>query len=155
MTDKERLFTRCKVDVKTGCWIWQGSKDNQGYGRMQYKGKVRITHRISMAEHCDFDIDSKLDVCHHCDTPSCANPEHLFAGTASENILDSVRKERWSKNRRGEKHGRSTITEKEVLRMRKLYSKGERIADIARLFPHATYFAVQDACTRRSWKYLL
>ena len=33
----------------------------------------------------------KIYVCHACNNNKCSNPKHLYWGTASENVLDSIR----------------------------------------------------------------
>ena len=37
---------------------------------------------------------SSQHVLHRCDTPACCRPEHLFAGTYSDNLRDAYRKSR-------------------------------------------------------------
>lgn len=39
-------------------------------------------------------MPSGKQACHTCDFPPCVNPDHLFAGSQSENIIDSVLKGR-------------------------------------------------------------
>ncbi len=41
-----------------------------------------------------YDVDSPTAVCHKCDNSICFNPEHLFVGTARENIKDAREKGR-------------------------------------------------------------
>ncbi len=56
-----------------------------------------VAHRLSYrATHGD--AGDKF-VCHKCDTPSCVNPDHLFAGTNSDNLKDC-----YNKGRRGKIH---------------------------------------------------
>jgi len=71
-----------------GCWIWTGVNFTNGYGGIRIDKKLRRVHRVSAFVFMDFDLKSKLYVCHHCDVKNCINPEHLFIGTNSENIQD-------------------------------------------------------------------
>lgn len=82
----------CKTET---CWLWIGSKKKNGYGRFSPGGHgVNIlAHRASWEFHFG-PIPSGLFVCHHCDTPACVRPDHLFLGTHEENMADM-----WAKGR--------------------------------------------------------
>ena len=91
---KEFLFNRCYV-TKTGCWEWLGLITANGYGQVSFKNKRYRPHRVALHLWKKFKLNSKLFACHHCDNKLCCNPEHLFAGTHSDNMQDSLAKGRF------------------------------------------------------------
>lgn len=87
-----RLMARVKKD-ENGCWIWQGSKMNKGYGMIAHNRKMLTTHRVSYEIHKGKIPKGSL-VCHSCDVPSCVNPDHLWLGSYSDNRVDCLNKGR-------------------------------------------------------------
>ena len=126
-----------------GCWDWRGVRNEQGYGCIWYKKHWIKAHRASLALFEGFDIKSTLLVCHHCDNPSCVNPDHLFIGTHKENVRDCMAKGRFKghlnnpytrtgrprTHRRRQQNGSlnwaSKLTEADVVVIRRLYDVGE------------------------------
>ena len=100
---EQRLEKMSTIDRQTGCWMWTGTLDVNGYGLLAVvdasgKKTEKRAHRLSY-EAYKGPIPEGFYVLHHCDTPACINPEHLFAGTGGDNIHDAMRKGRmgWQK----------------------------------------------------------
>jgi len=73
---------------ETGCWLWTGSHDKDGYGRAYFQKKMKMAHRVCY----EFFIgpipkDKELD--HVCRVRCCVNPSHLEPVTHAENMRRS------------------------------------------------------------------
>lgn len=77
--------------ISTGCLIWRGAKNENGYGVVMSPYGSRLAHRVSFMLAYDEPVH---DVCHKCDTPACIEPTHLFDGTQADNIRDALAKGR-------------------------------------------------------------
>jgi hypothetical protein len=82
-----------KVVKSDQCWLWTAAKNEQGYGLLCLSGHMYKAHRLAYyLERGPF--PDSLFVCHHCDTPACVKPSHLFLGTQKDNLGDAKRKGR-------------------------------------------------------------
>lgn len=85
------------VEKKADCWVWVGASNKRGYGKFALdKNNIYMAaHRAAYVLFNNVEPNT-LMVCHSCDNPSCVNPDHLWLGTAKDNIQDSINKGRQS-----------------------------------------------------------
>lgn len=91
----ERLMA--KIRIEGDCWMWTGSTDKDGYGRLSAKiGGVALkkAHTVSYTLRTGELVPKGKLLMHSCDRPGCVNPDHLSVGTALENSRDMVAKGR-------------------------------------------------------------
>lgn len=69
------------------CQEWTGCKNNRGYGKQSYHGKLMLAHRVAWIKKYG-EIPVGLIICHKCDNPACVNTDHLFLGTHQDNMRD-------------------------------------------------------------------
>lgn len=128
MAERRKHQLGAKVDP-TKCELWLGAKNLAGYGMKRRDGKVRMVHRLVWEEH-NGKIPDKMIVCHKCDNPTCINPDHLFLGTQSDNIIDSVLKNR-AYRAIGMSHGMARLTDDMVRAIRARREEGAYMRTIA------------------------
>ncbi len=127
-------------EPNSGCWLWTAFvPEATGYGRVRTKstGACEGAHRASYRAYKG-PIPRGLLVCHKCDVRSCVNPDHLFLGTALDNMRDAARKGRmnWKPNEKrnlptGERHHAARLSA-EIVRI--IRSSKESGAEISRRF---------------------
>lgn len=76
------------------CWTWMGYFSGAGYGQIQHLRKGHLAHRLMFELIHTIKLAPEEFVCHKCDNPPCINPDHLFIGSASDNMRDCVSKGR-------------------------------------------------------------
>lgn len=129
------LFREHTAETDSGCTEWtrcrfMSSTGEPRYGCASFEGKNWLAHRLAYEVFIGPIPDGML-VCHRCDNPACVNPEHLFAGTGSDNTQDMLRKGR-ANPPAGTRCAQSKMTEEIVRQARKLYATGEwTIAELA------------------------
>lgn len=87
-------FIWSRVEKTNGCWLWLGARmGRDGYGHMRVKHSNRTIHRL-VWELTNGPIPEGKFILHKCDTRPCCRPDHLFIGTARDNVRDMVAKGR-------------------------------------------------------------
>jgi hypothetical protein len=89
---KARLEER-REHSENGCILYSMSLSKAGYGKMEYKRKTYLAHRVSYLIYKG-PIPKGMHVCHSCDNRQCVNPDHLWLGTQKQNIQDMLTKGR-------------------------------------------------------------
>lgn len=130
---EDRFWPRVDKRGPDECWLWLGSVNAKGYGRLGRRDSAdRYAHRISYRIHFG-SIPDGLIVMHRCDTPGCVNPNHLFLGTYSDNVQDMIAKGRQNLDRvRGDASKAAKLSEADVVRIRQRLANGASAIHLAR-----------------------
>ena len=103
------------------CWPWLGSKTPAGYARVVVENKKRQVIRLLK------NTPRHLNALHHCDRAWCVNPDHIYNGTAQQNVDDRVRRGR-SAIQGGETNGYAKLSNEAVIAIRQDRRKRRVIA---------------------------
>ena len=122
-----------KIDKrsKNECWTWLSASSGR-YGVFWFNGRNVFAHRFSYELYVGI-IPDGMHVCHKCDNAMCVNPNHLFLGTAKDNVRDCS-----DKGRRAPQHGSfnpmAKISDLAVIQIRMLHEVGTPQEEIAAYF---------------------
>ena|SRR5438132_2896018 len=159
---------RARTLITDTCHVWQGSVDNDGYGRLFIRkgtcGPLRgiRVHRLAWLL-ANGPIPDRLAVLHHCDNPPCVRIEHLYVGTNSDNMRDrSDRKrgpevflaQRPNPKLQGERRPTARLTEQAVRNIRHRYAAG----DVSQLALATEYgigqTTISNVLRRKKWSHI-
>jgi len=74
------------MEHTSGCMLWNGAVDENGYGRFSFQGRNRKAHQIAYWLHTGKFLRKGLELDHTCNHRNCVNPAHLEPVTHAENI---------------------------------------------------------------------
>ena len=150
------------------CWEWEGARLVGGYGQTKFKRRTFPAHRVSFSLINGFFPVAGIHVLHRCDNPRCVNPDHLFTGTAADNVRDKQRKGRCN-SPTGSRHGAKTkpgyakravnksyseVSESTVVDLRLYYATGgflqKRLAEMFGLSGRT----VRNILARKTWNHI-
>lgn len=119
------LFRRATVITNIGCWI-SNRKKKDFYSLMTVNGRLDTAHR-TFYKYFKGPIPTGMMVCHKCDQKPCFNPEHLFLGTAKDNVHDMMMKGRMVRKKKTIK------LDNEMPRIKRLIKKGYSQIKVAKI----------------------
>jgi hypothetical protein len=149
---ESRFHANYEIITETGCWLWKGWYDKNGYGMMKIghmddkSRRNEFAHRVSWIIHHGH-IPKGLFVLHHCDTPCCVNPHHLFLGTQTDNMQDASKKQRIPM---GDRSNLAKLTEGQVISIRESHDKPKILANKFKVTRNNIYLIKSN----QTWRYL-
>lgn len=153
MVNQKRFWSKVNIGDPDKCWNWTASGRGQGYGAIKIDGIVYDAHRIAYIITYG-DIPDGMWVLHKCNNRACCNPNHLYAGTRSDNTKDSFNDGTLSlinaKKAHGEAHGQSKLKLQQVNEIRELIKSGRTIRSVANQYgiSHSQVFRIKAG---REW----
>lgn len=150
---KKRFWDKVKIGSKKECWLWTASTNKRGQGqfRVHYGRQMDVTSRVSWMIHSEKWIPKGLWVLHHCDNPSCVNPDHLWLGTPKDNTQDMLKKGRHrTRSPKGENQWNAVLTEKDIEWIRVSRLSQQEIANSLGI----SQAHVSRIKLRQSWKHV-
>lgn len=148
---------RCYIEANStpepnsGCWLWTGAVQGDGYGTGTRHYKQEVAHRIAFRAF-RHEIPDGLNVLHRCDNRLCCSPDHLWLGTQAENVTDCIDKGR-KRVVKGSGCHWAKITERQVSQIKTLLGVGVSQSDMAWVYD-VDQSVISRIHTGASWKHV-
>lgn len=148
------------VEKSDSCWLWTGRVDRDGYGDCSESLGEQRAHRMSYVLHKG-KIPDGLVICHTCESlypvgdftyRLCVRPDHIYAGTHTQNIAD---RDRTGRSAKGARAGNAKLTDGSVRQIRERYAAGG-ITQLALAREYGVnQTKISNVVTRTTWRHVL
>jgi hypothetical protein len=153
LTPEERFWSNVDKESDGKCWLWTGKTNDAGYGIFTVGNRQSRAHRIAWQLHHARQVPEGMLIRHRCDVRACVNPEHLVAGSHSDNNADAVRRQRRSAVK-GEASPNAKLTAEKVQWARQQWESGLATkAELARQL-NVGPTTIHAALLRQSWAHV-
>lgn len=80
----DRFWSKAIPEPNSGCWLWLGGVNNQGYGLIHNVDRMSLAHRFAFLATAPIPVGLEID--HKCRNSRCVNPAHLEPVTHKVNM---------------------------------------------------------------------
>lgn len=148
-TLRQRIEDKYIPEPMSGCWLWLGALNKNGYPQIQVAGWGALgAHRVVYQMEIG-PLPDGQDACHRCDVRSCVNPSHIFPGAVGVNIRDMKDKGR-AKGAVGARNSHAKISDSDVIKIRSAKGTLRQIGDKFGLSTSQVW-AIQNS---KSWSHV-
>lgn len=120
----ERFWRHVQRRGEEECWLWTGFLDKDGYGKLRIGNTNIGAHRFSYITFVG-PVPEGVILRHKCNTPACANPNHVIPGTHLENMSDRLEAGNYPTN---ELHPMARISDRDVAAIRASWGTHKALA---------------------------
>ncbi|GEM_PF-5814650 len=125
-----RYWSNVAKGGSSDCWNWLAGTC-EGYGRIRFFGEALGSHVVAYRLAYGNVPEGKM-VLHRCGNRLCCNPDHLYAGSHSQNTSDAVGHGTHVCNfGKGEDHISAQLTAEQIFEVRSAIARGETQRSIA------------------------
>ena len=146
--DEQTFLT--KVNQTESCWLWTKATTAAGYGIFTRQNKPLYAHHQAWKLWKTPDLP--VVIRHTCRNRHCVNPDHLEGGTHKEN--NGIDRERDGTTNKGERHGHHTLTEEQVVEMRRLRREGQSLEALMQRYAGVCHTTLLYALDGTHWSHV-
>ncbi len=152
---RTRFWSNVTLGDADNCWLWKRSINSTGYGQVALTvdniGRILKAHKVAWEMKHDATIAPGVRATHTCGERLCCNPAHILL-IAPAPADDPQRIEPTTSQARGERHGMSKLTDKQValIKYRLSALSTREIADMLGI----GYHAVWDIRQGNTWSHI-